>query len=165
LIQSDDNFPINTHKISDKEAVFGLKSSSINLNHFLSRNLIVNGVINEIINKQIILDIINIKLPKSKVIISDNKYFFTNELISFDFSKDIDITAEKSGKNIIILYQSQPLIFIETFVCSKVTPVQNCETIRENYVNNFNKIFETILGNKFYENNINSRTTFNNDTL
>lgn len=112
-----------------------------------------------------ILDINNIKDPSSKLIINWNKYFFTNELISFDFSKDIDIKAERTWRNIVIYYQNEPLVWIETFICSKVTPTQDCEKMNYNYTKNLNEMFTTFLWYTFYKNKENSRVTFNENTI
>jgi hypothetical protein len=55
----------------------------------------LSGTIDSISKKYPLLDIQNIKDPEAKLIIENNKYFFTNELISFDFSQDTDIKVEK----------------------------------------------------------------------
>ena len=160
-----DNYPINTHKIVNDDEEFGIKSSSINLNNLNNQELLLNGTINDIDSKYPILNIKNIQDPISKLIITDNRYFFTQELISFDFSQDTDIKAEKIDNYILIYYQDQPMITIETFICNKVTPTQNCENLIYTYTNNLNEMFTTFLGYTFYKNKENSRVTFNNQTL
>lgn len=164
-IHYDNNFPINTHKISNKEQSFWLKSSAINLNNLVNKNILLNWKISEMSLKHPILQIENIKIPDSKVIINENKYFFTNELISFDFSKDIDLKAERTWRSIIIYYQNEPILSVETFVCSKITPTQNCEDMMMNYTKNLNEMFTTYLWYVFYKNKENSRVTFNEDTI
>jgi len=164
-ISIDNNFPINTHKIKSEEASFWIKISSINLNNFLHKNIIINWKINNLSSKLPILEIENIREPDSKLIINQNKYFFTNELISFDFSKDIDIKAEKTWRNITIYYQNEPIIQIETFICSKVTPTQDCEVMSYNYTRNLNEMFTTFLWYTFYKNKEDSRVTFNENTI
>jgi hypothetical protein len=57
------------------------------------------------------------------------------------------------------------MITIETFICNKVTPTQNCEKLIYTYTNNLNEMFTTYLGYTFYKNKKNSRVTFNNQTL
>ncbi len=161
----DDNYPINTHKIFNNNESFGIKSSSINLNNFNNKDLLLNWTIDEIDTKYPILNIKNIQDPTSKVIITDNRYFFTQELISFDFSQDTDIKAEKIDNYIQIYYQNQPMITVETFICNKVTPTQNCEQLIYTYNNNLNEMFTTYLWYTFYKNKENSRVTFNNQTL
>lgn len=164
-ITYDNNFPINTHKISNEKSVFGLKSSSMNLNNFVNKVVLLNGEINYTSSKHPISQIDNIKIPESKLIINENKYFFTNELISFDFSKDIDLKAERTWRNITIYYQNEPVLFVETFMCSKVIPTQNCEEMKWHYDTNFNEIFTTYFGYVFYKNKENSRVTFNDNTI
>ncbi len=164
-ISYDNNFPINTHKITDKEQSFWLKSSDINLNNLVNKNIVLNWEIIDISIKHPILQIKNIKLPESKVIINENRYFFTNELISFDFSKDIDLKAERTWRNITIYYQNEPVLSVETFVCSKITPTQNCEEMIMNYSRNLNEMFTTYFWYTFYKNKENSRVTFNENTI
>lgn len=164
-INIDNNYPTNTHTISNEKTELGTKSSSINLNYLTNQELIFNCKIESISSKYPIATINNIKKPKSKLIIKDNKYFFTNELISFDFSKDTNIRAEKNDKYIEIFYQDQPIISVETFICNKVTPTQNCEQLIYWYTKNLNEMFTTFLWYTFYKNKENSRVTFNNQTL
>lgn len=161
----DNNFPVYTHSISDLEQSFWLKSSTINLNNFVDKNLIINWQISELSNKLPVLQITNIKMPHSKMIVKDNKYFFTNELVSFDFSKDLDLSAEKTGRNINIYYQGEPILSMETFVCSKITPTQNCEEMVVNYTKNLNEMFTTYLGYFFYKNKEKTWVTLNDNTI
>lgn len=165
IVYIDNNFPINTHKIKNENTSLWMKSSSTNLNNFLNKDIVINWKIKNISNEIPILDINNIKDPSSKLIINWNKYFFTNELISFDFSKDIDIKAERTWRNIVIYYQNEPLVWIETFICSKVTPTQDCEKMNYNYTKNLNEMFTTFLWYTFYKNKENSRVTFNENTI
>ena len=164
-ISYDNNYPVNTHKISDRWYTFWLKSSFINLNNFVNKEVLLNGKISEISITKPILQIESIKLPNSKTIIKENKYFFTDELISFDFSKDIDLKAERTWRNITIYYQNEPVMSVETFICSKVTPTQNCEEMTMNYTKNLNEMFTSYYGYVFYRNKENSRVTFNEDTI
>jgi hypothetical protein len=163
---SDNNFPIYTHSISNSKRSFWLISSTVNLNNFVNKTLIINWEINELKdNKFPVLQIKNIKIPESKVIIRDNRYFFTNELISFDFSKDLDLSAEKTGRNINIYYQGEPILSMETFVCSKITSTQNCEEMVMNYTKNLNEMFTTYLWYVFYKNKEKTRVSFNDSTM
>lgn len=164
-IHQDNNFPTNTHTISSEEKIFGIKSSSINLNNLIGKNILINWIFEKNSRKYPILDIQNIKDPNSKLIINNNKYFFTNELISLDFSQDIDIRAEKKDNNITIYYQQEPIVQIETFICSKVTPTQNCEQMVYKYTENLNEMFNSYLWYIFYKNKEKSRVTFNDDTM
>jgi hypothetical protein len=72
-----------------------LKDSKTNLNNFSDIDVVVDGNINEITEKYPILTISKIKLPSYKLSITDNKYFYTKDLISFDFEKDIDVYSKK----------------------------------------------------------------------
>ena len=164
-IIQDDNYPTNTHTISNETTSFWLKTNSINLNNLLDKDVTIEWNIDSIDDKYPILTIKNIKDKNSKLIIHDNKYFFTNDLISFDFSQDTDITADQKDNHIEIYYQDQPVVTIETFICNKVTPTQNCEQLIYTYTDNLNEMFTTYLWYTFYKNKKNSRVTFNNQTL
>jgi hypothetical protein len=72
-----------------------LKDSKTNLNNFSDIDVVVDGNINEITEKYPILTISKIKIPSYKLSITDNKYFYTKDLISFDFEKDIDVYSKK----------------------------------------------------------------------
>ncbi len=135
------------------------------MNNFTDKNLIINWEISELSNKLPVLQIKNIKTPNSKMIVKDNRYFFTNELVSFDFSKDLDLSAEKTGGNINVYYQGEPILSMETFVCSKITPTQNCEEMIINYTKNFNEMFTTYLWYVFYKNRENSWVSINDNTI
>lgn len=164
-IINDNNYPINTHKIFNQIDSFGIKSSSVNLNNLINKPVIINWIIESIYTKNPILKITNIKDPDNKIIINDNRYFFTRELISLDFSQDTDIRAEKENGQIQIYYQDEPVISIETFICNKITPSQDCENMISNYKKNLNEMFTTYLWYTFYKIDENSRITFNNKTL
>lgn len=164
-IVSDNNYPTNTHKIFNHRQEFGLKSSSINLNNLIDKPLILNWTIESISKKYPLLNINNIKDPESKLIINDNKYFFTNELISFDFSQDTEIKAQKIDWKIQVHYQDKWVVSFETFICNKITPTQDCEKMIESYINNLNERFTTYQGYTFYKLNETSWITFNNTTL
>lgn len=164
-ITPDNNFPTNTHKITNSEVSFGLKSSSLNLNNFINQKVILNWEIYDFSNKFPLLQITNIKIPESKLIIQNNKYFFTQELISFDFSEDIELKAEKTGNNINIVYQDQLILSMETFVCSKVSSAQNCEEMILNYNRHLHETFTSYFGTIFYKNTENSWVVFNDNTI
>lgn len=164
-ISVDNNYPTNTHKISNQKNEFWTKSSSINLNYLTGKELIFSGHIDWQSNKYPILSIDQIKEPESKLIINNNKYFFTNELISFDFSQDTNIRAEKNDKYIEIYYQNEPMISVETFICNKVTPTQDCEQLTYSYNKNLNEMFTTFLWYTFYKNKEQTWITFNDQTI
>jgi len=92
---ADDNYPTNTHKVFDWKTTFGIKSSSMNLNNFLWEYVEFEWDILWINWNHPIIHISSIKLPNEKLIVSENKYFFTQDLISFDFSKENEIYAKK----------------------------------------------------------------------
>ncbi|HRX64080.1 MAG TPA: hypothetical protein P5060_03190, partial [Candidatus Absconditabacterales bacterium] len=165
IISPDNNYPVNTHKISNEKQDIGIKSSTINLNNFLDQNLNIFGTIDSIGGEYPVVKINTIKNPKSKLIINDNKYFFTDKLISFNFSEDTNITAKKVGKYIKIYYQDKEMLEIESFICNKVTPTQDCDKMQFEYIKRLNDVFTSFLGHMFYKNPDGSRVTFNGNTL
>ena len=165
IVSYDNNYPTNTHKISNTWEVFGLKDSSINLNNFLDTDVKIDWSISEITNKYPILTISTLKIPSYRLSISDNKYFYTRDLISFDFSKDIDVYSKKDWWKIVVYYQDDPILQVEPFLCSNVNDSQNCEKMKMNYIVNLTETFESALWYTFYKNKENSRVTFNDNNI
>ena len=161
----DNNYPTNTHKLVNSIESFWLKDSKTNLNKFLDTDVIIEGNINEITEKYPILTISKLKIPSYKLSITDNKYFYTKDLISFDFEKDIDVYSKKVGGQIIIYYKDEPMLYVDTFVCSNVTEVQNCDKMKMNYIMDLAETFESTLWYTFYRNKENSWIAFNDDNI
>ncbi len=161
----DNNYPTNTHKLVNEKESFWLKDNKINLNNFLDTDVIIDGNINEITQKYPILTISKLKIPSYKLSISDNKYFYTKDLISFDFEKDIDVYSNKIGGQIIIYYKEEPMLYVDTFICSNVTEIQNCEKMKMNYILDLSETFVSTLWYTFYKNNENSWVAFNDDNI
>ena len=161
----DNNYPTNTHILVNNRESFWLKDSKTNLNNFSDIDVVVDGNINEITEKYPILTISKIKIPSYKLSITDNKYFYTKDLISFDFEKDIDVYSKKGWGQIIIYYKDEPMLYVDTFVCSNVTEVQNCEKMKMNYIMDLAETFESTLWYTFYRNKENSWIAFNDDNI
>ena len=161
----DNNYPTNTHILVNNRESFWLKDSKTNLNNFSDIDVVVDGNINEITEKYPILTISKIRIPSYKLSITDNKYFYTKDLISFDFEKDIDVYSKKVWGQIIIYYKDEPMLYVDTFVCSNVTEVQNCEKMKMNYIMDFAETFESTLWYTFYRNKENSWIAFNDDNI
>lgn len=164
-LSNDDNFPISTHKIDNWTEAFWLKESSINLNNFVDDDIIVEWSILEFSKKYPVLSISTIKIPAYKLSITDNRYFFTQDLISFDFSKDIDVYSKKEWWNIVIYYQWAPLLYVKTFICSNVTESQNCAKIKEKHVFDMTETFISALWYTYYRNKENSWIAFNDNNV
>ena len=161
----DNNYPTNTHKLVNTGESFWLKDSKINLNNFLDIDVLIEWNVNEISKKYPILNISTLKIPSYKLSISDNKYFYTRELISFDFSKDIDVFSKKVWNQIVIYYKDEPILYVDTFVCSNVTEIQNCERMKRSYITNLDETFESTLWTQFFKNKENSWVVFNDDNI
>ena len=165
VISYDNNYPKNTHKLENSDESFWLKDSTINLNNFSDINVLIDWNINEITEKYPILTISTLRIPSYKLIITDNKYFYTKDLISFDFSKDIDVYSKKVWNQIIVYYKDDPILYVDTFVCSNVTEIQNCNKMKTNYIKNLGETFESALWNIFYRYKEDSWITFNDDNI
>ena len=161
----DNNYPTNTHKLVSNQESFWLKGSKTNLNKFLDTDVTIDGNISEITEKYPILTISKLKIPSYKLSITNNKYFYTKDLISFDFEKDIDVYSKKVWWQIIIYYKDEPMLYVDTFVCSNVTEAQNCERMKMNYIIELAETFESTLWYTFYRNKENSWIAFNDDNI
>lgn len=165
IMSYDNNYPTNTHKLSNSTESFWLKESSINLNNFLDTQIQIEWNISEITNKYPILVISNIKIPSYKLSISNNRFFYTDKLISFDFSNDTDVYSKKDLWWIVVYYQNEPILYVDTFICNKIIDVQNCDKIKESYIINPTETFQSALWYTFYRYKENSWITFNDDNL
>ena len=164
-IYMDNNYPTNTHKLSNDTETFGLKESSINLNNFVNTEVQIDWNISEITDKYPILVISKLKIPSYKLSISNNKFFYTDKLLSFDFSKDIDVYSKKDIWWIIVYYQNEPILYVDTFICSNITETQNCEKLKQSYIINLAESFQSTLGYTFYRHKENSRIAFNDNNF
>jgi len=164
-ISIDNNYPTNTHKLSNSIENFGLKESSINLNNFLDTQVQIDWNISEFTTKYPILLISKLKIPSYKLYIANNKFFYTDKLISFDFSKDIDVYSKKNAWWIVIYYQNEPILYVDTFICSNITETQNCEKMKQSYIMDLTETFQSTLWYTFYKNKENSWITFNDDNV
>lgn len=164
-ISIDNNYPTNTHKLSNSIESFWLKESSINLNNFLNTEIEIDWNISEITTKYPIILISKIKIPSYKLAISNNKFFYTDKLISFDFSKDINVYSKKNLWWIVVYYQDEPMLYIDTFICSNITETQNCEKMKQYYIMNLTETFQSTLWYTFYRHKENSWITFNDDNI
>lgn len=165
IIYMDNNYPTNTHKLSNSIENFWLKESSINLNNFLDTQVQIDWNISEITSKYPILVISKLKIPSYKLSISNNRFFYTDKLISFDFSKDIDVYSKKNLWWIVVYYQNEPMLYVDTFICSNITETQNCDKLKQSYIMNLTESFQSTLGYTFYRHKENSRIAFNDDNI
>lgn len=164
-LEVHNNYPINTHKIISSDGIFGIKSSSINFNDFLDEKISIIGNISEITKDFPVIDVSSITIPDKNVKVANNIYSFAKELIFLDFSQEKEFYASKNGNKITIYLQHEPVIEIEYFFCSKITPSHNCEELIENYENNDHEFFSSYWWNVFYRIENNKWITFNDNTL
>lgn len=162
---NDNNYPTNTHKVSNGIESFWLKESQINLNNFLDDDVLIEWFISEITAKYPILSVSVLKIPEYKLSITENRFFYTQDLISFDFSKDIDVFSKKDGWDIVVYYQWEPFLTVRTFICSNVTESQNCEKIKMERISSSTETFDSVLWYTFYKNKENSWITFNDNNI
>lgn len=164
-LEVHNNYPVNTHKLVTQSEIFGIKSSTLNLNDFLEDKVLVKWSISNITKDFPVIDVDSITIPDKHVKVVNNVYSFTKELLYFDFSQEKEFYAAKNGQKIIIYHQHKPVIEIEVFFCSKITPTQNCEELMQSYTSNDNEFFSSYWWNIFYKIRDNERATFNDNTL
>lgn len=159
------NYPTSTHIISDWTQNIWIKSSILNLNNFSEEKVLIEWNISTITKDFPVLDISSLIIPDKKVKVTNNIYSFTKELMYFDFSKENELYASKNGSTISIYHQSSPIITIETFVCSKITPTQDCELLKKNYDESDYYIFKSFGWHTFYKTKENTWVAFNDNEL
>jgi hypothetical protein len=69
----------------------------------------------------------------------------------FDFTDQPQLSANKTGKNIIISFDKQVLFAVERFLCSKILQDKDCNSIIESYLSSQKEFFNTEAGYTFYK--------------
>lgn len=162
MLVAENNFPHYTHIITSQDGKsFGLKSSSLNLNNF-SGSLEVQGTIGEIVKALPVIEVTHIKDPSHHLVIKNNSYFFTDELLMFDFDQQPAFKVLKSGSNSIEVYFNDTrLTSYERFVCNKVVKAQNCDQMLLDIKYAATESFSSYVGNDYYRNGTGKWIAFN----
>ncbi len=159
-IESENNFPLYTHKISNKQGnTIFLKSSSINLNSY-SGKLEIFGEIKDIRKDIPIIEVSALKFIDQGLIIKNNIYFFVKDLLYLDFWNQPQLSARKEKKEIQIFYEKQKVSSIERFLCSRVLRQRDCTYLIEDYSNNQKENFDSYRWYTYYKHGTGLRTVF-----
>ena len=155
----DNHFPSYTHILEGNDQKIGVKSTSINLNNYLWDIEAVGEIID--FDKWLpVVDINILKLAKPGLIIKGNIYLFIKDLLYFDFSQQSQLSANKSGKDISVYFNEEPVFSVERFLCSKILTDKNCNSIVENYLGSQKSFFTSSWGYAFYKHAENTWTVF-----
>lgn len=159
-ISNESNFPLYTHKITNRkwESVF-LKSSSINLNKH-NWKLEIYWEIKDIKKNIPIIEVISIKFPEQGLIIKNNVYFFVKDMLYLDFSNQSQLSAKKEKKEIQIFYWEEKLSSVERFLCSRVLRQRDCTYLIEDYGNSQKENFDSYRWYTYYKHGTWLRTVF-----
>lgn len=155
----DNHFPLYTHTIIRGTDVVWVKSASINLNNYIWDVEIVGEIV-AFDTSLPIVDVEILKLGTQWLIIKGNSYFFIKDLLLFDFNDQIQLSADKSGKNIIINFNKAPLFNVERFLCSKILQDKDCNSIIGNYLKDQKEFFNTAAWYTFYKHDLKTWTVF-----
>ncbi|MDD3262853.1 MAG: hypothetical protein PHR61_03320 [Candidatus Absconditabacteria bacterium] len=159
-ISIESNFPIYTHKITNKngEIIF-LKSSNINLNKYIGELEIYGEIIDHKGNSPII-EVSSIKFPEQSLIIKNNIYFFVKDMLYLDFTNQPDLSAKKDDKEIQIFYKDEKISNIERFLCNRVLRQKDCNYLIEDYGATQKENFDSYRGYTYYKHGTGLRTVF-----
>ncbi len=89
-----------------------------------------------------------------------NRYFFVNDLVYLDFSTQPQLSAMKSGSDIQVFFNNEPIVHIERFVCSKILKMRDCTYLITNYIQTNKDNFESYRSYTFYKHSTGFWTTF-----
>lgn len=81
--------------MDEKKDTIGLKSTAVNLNTYSGKVEVV-GTVEKFLKYTPILEVTAIKLPKQKLIIKNNTYFFADNFFLLDFSAQPQLSATRS---------------------------------------------------------------------
>ena len=146
----DNHFPLYTHTIIRGPDVIWLKSTTINLNNYVWDIEIVGEIIDFDKNLPIV-DVAIVKLTKPWLVIKGNTYLFIKDLLYLDFNDQLQLSANKSGKNITIYFNKAPVFDVERFLCSKILQDKDCNYIIEGYLSSQKEFFNTEAWYTFYK--------------
>lgn len=159
-IKDDNNFPLYTHKITNKnwEIIF-LKSSTINLNKYYWP-LEIYWKIKDIRKDTPIVEVIAIKFPEQGLVVNNNIYFFVKDMLYLDFSNQPQLSAKKNDKEIQIFYGDEKISSIERFLCSRVLRQKDCTYLIEDYWTSKKENFDSYRWYTYYKHWTWLRTVF-----
>lgn len=157
----DNNFPHYTHSLVSKDGnKVWLKSTSLNLNAYVNQQLELIGTVKKYFKITPVLEISIVKVPDQWLILKDNRYFFVSDLLYLDFSAQPQLSAIKSGNNIIVLFDTDAVVTLERFACSKILKTRDCTSLVTTYIQTHKDTFESYLGYTFYKHDTWFWTTF-----
>jgi hypothetical protein len=160
----DNDFPNYTHSLVNKEwRTIGLKSSTINLNAYIDEKIELVGRVKKYLTTVPILAVDTIKIPDQWLIITANRYFFVKELMYLDFSTQPQLSAVKSWNNIQVIFNENPAVSIERFVCSKILKSRDCAYLITDYITNKKDEFTSYRWYTFYKHGTGFWTTFDDN--
>lgn len=159
-ITAENNFPLYTHKITNKkgDTIF-LKSSNININKF-TWELEIYWEIIDAKKGNPIIDVSSLKFPKQNLIIKNNIYFFVKDLLYLDFTNQPDLSAKKINKEIQIFYKEEKISNIERFLCNRVLRQKDCNYLIEDYWATQKENFDSYRWYTYYKHGTGLRTVF-----
>ncbi len=145
-------FPFYTHTITDLSwNIFWLKTYTINLNNY-TWQIEINWKIENIYKDLPIIWINEVKIPKDNIIIKDNRYFFVNYLIMFDFWDKTNYKVyEKWNDKIEVFFRKNKVLTMEPFVCNKVINSKNCDNILNDLMYKWTENFTSYYWNDYYK--------------
>ena len=160
----DNNFPTYTHSITTQDGTkIWLKSSTINLNAYVDKDLEVVGRVKKYFKVTPVLEVDTIKIPEQWLIINDNRYLFVNDLLYLDFSTQPQLSASKSWNDVQVWFNQDPVVSVERFVCSKILKTRDCTYLIANYIETNKDNFESYRAYTFYKHGTGFWTTFDDN--
>jgi len=66
-------------------------------------------------------------------------------LLYLDFSTQAQLSAVKSGSDILVLFNDDPVVIIERFACSKILKTRDCTSLITTYIQKHKDTFESYL--------------------
>lgn len=161
---SDNNFPTYTHSIITPDGTkVGLKSTTINLNAYINKKIILVGTVKKYFKITPVVEVTALKFSDQWLILKDNRYFFVDDLLYLDFSTQPQLSAVKSWSDIVVFFGESPVVHIERFACSKILKTRDCKYLITNYIQTNKDNFESYRSYTFYKHSTGFRTTFDDN--
>ncbi|PID34894.1 MAG: hypothetical protein CR971_00850 [candidate division SR1 bacterium] len=150
ILTVDNNYPLYTHLLDQGSQQMYVKSTRIDLNAFVGKQILVKGhKIEE--NNSSVLDVALVYAVDQRYILRDKQYIFPKKFFLLDINDDENLSVKVGSNTVAVSYDKMPAFTINAFVCNKIIPNQDCGVLRKNLVNTYVKSFTSPLGYQFLQ--------------
>lgn len=151
ILSIDNNYPIYTHSLEVEWASLYLKSSEINLNTLTGDKISIWWEIVDTHNNIPIIEVSAAHNLNQNYILKNRKYIFPHDFFILDVQQDANISIVQQSNKIQVFYNWVFAFGVNSFICNKIIPDQDCKTLREQLIGKYVKTFKSPLWYQFFQ--------------